>query len=243
MEVVEGDPSRPATLAPHLDGVGTLFLHPRAFGESAGELLALARERGVTRVVALAAFNIDDPLDEQPSRLRGDRNKECEAAAVASGLEWTSLRPAAFAGNSIGAWGRQICAGDVVRYVHASFAEAPIDERDLAEIIARVLVDGGFAGRRLELTGPRSITHEQMVAAIGAAIGRPLRWEEVPPETFTRHLAQAGLPRLFVEGLLARYARHAGKPHRVTGDAAEVLGRPARTFAAWAAEHAGAFRA
>jgi hypothetical protein len=34
--------------------------------------------------------------------------------------------------------------------------------------------------------------------------------EEVPPEALTRHLVQAGLPRPFVEGLLARYAEDAG---------------------------------
>ncbi|MBF8194465.1 NAD(P)H-binding protein [Nonomuraea sp. K274] len=68
VETVEGDPSRPCTLARHLDAVTTVFLHPRVIGEAADELLAVARERGATRVVALSAMNADDPLDEQPSR-------------------------------------------------------------------------------------------------------------------------------------------------------------------------------
>src|SRR6266536_3295799 len=55
VEVVEGDPSRPDTIAPFLDGVTGLFLHPRAVGLAAGELLALARKQGVKRVVALSA--------------------------------------------------------------------------------------------------------------------------------------------------------------------------------------------
>ena len=52
VEVVEGDLARPDTIAPFLDGVTALFLHPRAVGLAAGELLGLARERGVQRVVA-----------------------------------------------------------------------------------------------------------------------------------------------------------------------------------------------
>jgi uncharacterized protein YbjT (DUF2867 family) len=81
VEVVEGDLSRPATIAPHLEGVTALFLHPRAVGLAAVELLALARQRGVQRVVALSATNVDDPLDQQPSRYQGDRNKEVENVA------------------------------------------------------------------------------------------------------------------------------------------------------------------
>src|SRR6266545_4038226 len=50
VDVVEGDPSRPDTVAPFLEGVTALFLHPRAVGTSAVELLALARDRGVRRV-------------------------------------------------------------------------------------------------------------------------------------------------------------------------------------------------
>ncbi|MFI7696582.1 SDR family oxidoreductase [Nonomuraea sp. NPDC049655] len=157
-EAVEGDPTRPETLAGHLDGVTAVFLHPRAIGDGAPGLLARAAERGARRVVALSAMNVDEPLDEQPSRFRGDRNKEAEAAAVHSGLEWTSLRAASFAGNALQSWAPQIRAGDVVRYVHAGFQEVPIDERDLVEIAARTLL-GGYAGRRLELTGPESLTH------------------------------------------------------------------------------------
>ena len=40
---VEGDSSRPDKIAPFLNGVTALFLHPRAVGTSAVELLALAR--------------------------------------------------------------------------------------------------------------------------------------------------------------------------------------------------------
>ncbi|MEV3982493.1 NAD(P)H-binding protein [Nonomuraea sp. NPDC049758] len=82
-EAVEGDPARPETFAGHLDGVTAVFLHPRAIGDGAPGLLARAAERGARRVVALSAMNVDEPLDEQPSRFRGDRNKEAEAAAHA----------------------------------------------------------------------------------------------------------------------------------------------------------------
>ena len=113
VEVAEGDPSQPETIAPALAGATALFLHPRAVGDAAGDLVALAGELGVRRVVTL----IDDDLADQLSRNRGDRNKEAEDAAANSGLEGTSLRPSSFAINTLHAWADQIRAGDLVRYV------------------------------------------------------------------------------------------------------------------------------
>src|SRR4030095_17244102 len=62
VEVVEGDLSRPESIASALTGVTGLFIHPRAVGNAIGELLKVARERGVKRVVTLSAMNVDDDL-------------------------------------------------------------------------------------------------------------------------------------------------------------------------------------
>jgi uncharacterized protein YbjT (DUF2867 family) len=243
VEVVEGDPSRPDTLASSLEGVTGLFLHPRAVGVAAGALLALARERGVKRVVVLSAMNVDDDLADQPSRYQGDRNKEVEDAVTRSGLEWVSLRASSFADNSIRAWAAQIRAGDVVRYPYAAFQESPIHERDLAEVAVRALLTDELVGRRLELTGPQSLSHQEMVAIIGEAIGRPLRYQEIPPEAAKQGMIQHGVPEPFVEALMGRYARDVGHPAITTGEVEKILGRPARTFAQWASDHADAFYA
>jgi uncharacterized protein YbjT (DUF2867 family) len=244
VEVVEGDPAQPDTIAPFLEGVTALFLHPRAVGiPAAADLLALARQQGVQRVVALSAMNVDDPLDEQPSRYNGDRNKEVEDATVASGLDWVSLRASSFAMNTLLAWGAQIRAGDIVRYPYASFAEALIHERDLAGVGACALLTDALVGQRPVLTGPQSLTHEQMVAIIGEVLGSPLRYQELPPEAAEQGMVQQGLPEPFVQALLARYARGVGQPAPVTGEVERILGRPARIYAEWVADHAAAFRA
>ena len=242
VEVVAGDPGRPDTIAPLLEGVTAVFLHPRAAGHAAGDLLALAEECGIERVVALSAINVDDDLDEQPSRFQGDRNKETEDAAVASGLEWVSLRSASFAVNTLRTWAPQVRAGDVVRGPYATFAEPLIHERDLAEVGARALLGADLAGQKLRLTGPRSLPHEEMVAIIGTVIGRPLRYQEIPPEAFRQGMIQRGLPQAFVEALIARYARGVGPAETATDEVEKILGRPARTYAEWVAEHAAAFQ-
>jgi uncharacterized protein YbjT (DUF2867 family) len=221
IDVTEGDPAR------HWDGVTTLFLHPRAIGDAAGELVALAGRHGVRRVVALPAMNVDYKLDAQPSRFRGDRNKEAEDAAVGSGLEWVSQRAGSFASNACKAWGAQIRTGDVVRGPYANFAESPPHEGDLAEVGARAMLTD---------------EHGEMVAVLGEALGKPLRYQEIPPEVARRGMVGNGFPEAFAESLLARYANGVGEPAPVTGEVDKILGRPASTFAEWAADNAAAFR-
>jgi uncharacterized protein YbjT (DUF2867 family) len=243
VDVRRADLTRPEEAAGVLEGADALFVHPRAVGEGAAKLVALAAENGVRRVVALSAVNVDDDPAYQPSRANGDRNKEVEDAVTGGGLPWVAVRPSAFAVNAIGIFGPQARAGDVIRTWYADFAEAPIHESDLAAVIARALVDDGLDGRRIPVTGPQSVTHKEMVEIIGEVTGQPLRFEEVPPEVAAGRLVANGRPAAFVNALMVRYQRGAGRPAEVTDEVERILGRPARTFAEWVADHADAFRA
>jgi uncharacterized protein YbjT (DUF2867 family) len=134
-------------------------------------------------------------------------------------------------------------AGDVVRYVYPTFEESPIHERDLAAVAAHALLTDDLAGRRVDLTGPHSLSHRAMVATIGSVLGRPLRFEEIRPEAAIRAMTAAGLPEAFVTALLARYARHLDRPqHPANSAVATIVDRPALTYAEWVTDNAAAFR-
>jgi uncharacterized protein YbjT (DUF2867 family) len=241
VRVVVGDPAAPESVAEALEGVDGLFLHPRAVGLAAPKLLALAKAAGVRRVVVLSATNVDEALEDQPSRYNGDRNREVEAAAIASGLKWVSLRASYFATNALRSWGTQIAAHDTIFGPYAEMAEAPIDPADLGEIAARALLTDLYSNRKLELTGPRSITNREMVETIGQVLRRPLRYVEVAPADAEKAMVQQGLDPQFVAALIRRYGTLVGKPAAVTGDAAAVLGRPPHSFAEWAMKNIRAF--
>jgi len=208
---------------------------------AAPDLLHLAAEHGVQRVVGLSAINVDDPLDQQPSRFQGDRNKEVEDAIASSGLPWVSVRAGAFAINISMVWAAQIRLGsNVVRGPYGSFAEAVIHEQDLAAVIAAALCDHTLAGR-IPVTGPQAPTYAQMVTTIGEVIGRPLRYEEISVTQSIEGMVSQGVPRPFVEALMARYARDIKKPVEISDNVAQILGRPAKTYSEWVADHAAAF--
>ncbi|MDF2260462.1 NAD(P)H-binding protein [Streptantibioticus ferralitis] len=242
VELVEGDPSRPDTIAPLLQGVTSVFLNPRAVGQAADDLLTLARKREVRRIMTLSATNVDDDPALQPSRAGGVFNKEVEDAVTGSGLEWVSLRSTLFATNSIGLWSAQIRAGDIVRGPYAKAMGAPIHERDLAALGARALLTDDLVGRRLQLTGPQSLDQEEMVTTIGDAIGRPLRYEEIPPEVSRRGMVNRGFSQPFADAYLSMQASAVGKPAFTTSEVEQILGRRALTYAQWATDHAEAFQ-
>ena len=224
-----------------LPGADAVFLNSRALGYALEATVAAAREVGVTRLVALSAINADDDASRQPSRFRGDRNREVERLVVDSGLEWVSLRPSVFASNFAGMWAPQIRAGDVVGGPHAAASLAPIADGDVAAVAANAFGTDGLVGQRVSLTGPEALTNTQLVDVIGDVLGRELRYLEAPEGIVRQRFRSVGLSAEFADAYMALLAETIDRPALVTHEVENILGRPARTFSQWAAEHRSLF--
>lgn len=166
---------------------------------------------------------------------------EIERLIAAAGLESTTIRPGMFASNTQSWWGEAIKGSGVVRWPHGAAETAPIDERDVAAVAARVLYQDGHAGGDYVLTGPESLSQAEQVRIIGHALGREIRFEELSPEDFRRQTAGAW-PPVVVDMLLAAWGATIGRPAYVTSTVADITGSPARTFREWADDHVAAFR-
>jgi uncharacterized protein YbjT (DUF2867 family) len=151
------------------------------------------------------------------------------------------LRPGMFASNALHWWAPQIQRGDTVRWVFGSAETAPIDERDVGAVAARVLGNEKLARGDFVLTGPESLSQAAQVQAIGRAIGRPLQFEDLSPEAF-RHEVAVGWPPAALDMLLGAWEATLGRPAFVTESVRDLTGAPPRTFAQWAADHAAAFQ-
>jgi uncharacterized protein YbjT (DUF2867 family) len=229
------------TVQAGLTGATGLFLNSRALGADLEEAIGQAKEAGVTRLVALSALNADDDFSRQPSRFRGDRNREVERLAIESGLQWTSLRPAMFASLIADMWGPQLRVGDVVGGPYAAAAFAPIADTDIAAVAAHAFLTDDLTDRRVPLTGPQAFTNAELVAVLGDALGRSLRYREVPPDALRERMLGTGASAEFVDAYIALQAAAAEEPAVVSPDVRDVLGRPATSFATWAADHRAAF--
>jgi len=224
-----------------LPGATAVFLNSRALGGDLADVVALARRSGVTKLVALSAINADDDFSRQPSRFRGDRNKEVEQLAVDSGLDWVSLRPAVFASNFVGMWSAQVRAGDVVGGPYAAASAAPIVETDIAAVAAQALLTDELVGQRIPLTGPQALTNSELVETIGTVLGRPLRYLEVPPDVVRQRFIGLGLGAEFADAYAAMLADALDKPALVTREVEKITGRPATSFAQWVSDHRDLF--
>ena len=226
-----------------LHGASAIFLNSRALNADLEQVIADARDGGsVTRLVALSAGNADDDVARQPSRFRGDRNREVEQLAIDSGLAWVSLRPAVFASTSADIWSAQLHAGDVVSGPFADASFAPIVDADISDVAAEALLGNHLDGRRIPLTGPQAFTVAEQVAIIGDVLGRPLRYREVDPELVRDRLVDAGASMQFADAYIALQAAAVKQPAVVTGDVEAILGRPATPFAHWVGTHRGLFK-
>jgi uncharacterized protein YbjT (DUF2867 family) len=224
-----------------LSGASAVFLNSRALGEDLADVVAQSVRAGVAKLVALSAINADDDFSRQPSRFRGDRNKEVERLAVDTGLAWVSLRPSVFATNFAGMWSAQIRAGNVVAGPYAQASSAPIVESDISAVAARALLTDELVGQQIPLTGPQSFTNAELVDVIGAVLGRPLRYQEAPPDVVRQRFIGLGFPTEFADAYVAMLAETIDKPALVTFDVEKIVGRPALTFAHWVSEHRAVF--
>ncbi|SEH01437.1 Uncharacterized conserved protein YbjT, contains NAD(P)-binding and DUF2867 domains [Nonomuraea solani] len=225
-ESVLGDVSVPGDLP--VDGVEAVFLI-WPFASAEGLEAVLARAAGqARRVVYLSSAAVRE------------HERQAERLIEASGMEWTVLRPHAFAANTL-RWAERIRAGGVVREPYGRAAMSLIHERDIAAVAVRALTRPGHTGTVYELTGPHSLTQAEQARVIGEAIGRPVRWQEDSPAEARRRMLERGWPPEAVDGILRAQAAMTHGPAPVTAAVEQVTGRPARTFASWAAEHAPAF--
>ncbi len=239
VELVSGDLTVPTSLDGALAGVSTLFLVWTATPAAAHAAISRLASQ-IQRVVYLSApFRTPHPFFQQPNPMR-DLHAEVEQRLVEAKLGVTVLRPGMFATNALHWWAPQIRQDDLVRWPFANVETAPVDERDVAAVAARALLDARHVGGDYVLTGPESLSHAAQVHAIGDAIGRSLRFEELSPDEFRRN-AEGAWPPGVADMLLSAWHAALGRPAYVTTTVREILGAPPRTFYRWAGDHASAF--
>ncbi|GGS93140.1 nucleotide-diphosphate-sugar epimerase [Planobispora rosea] len=235
VEVYEGDLEHPESLRAALAGVERLYLFPVA--RTAAEVVALAAESGVRRIVDLSGAGADDETFEDGYRV-------VERAVEASGLDWTHVRPGEFAANWLD-WAPSIRAERTVRRPHGGAVTQPTHEADVAAVAAAALLGDGHEGRTYTFAGPEALTVVEQVEAIGRAIGERVRFEEQDPVAAREQWIRDGYPAEVVDWLFGMWAASARDPAPVDEEWACVVprltGRPARTFSEWAAENAAAF--
>jgi uncharacterized protein YbjT (DUF2867 family) len=201
--------------------------------------LAQCRQAGVKRLVVLSSLAAAMEHERDKASPSALHHLAIEKAVKATGIPATFLRPGMFANNLL-FWAHSIRTGDAVYGPYAQSAQAPIHEADIAAVAVKALTTEGHLGKTYALTGPLALTRAEQLEAIAQALGRRLRFQEVPPAAFQQEMAKY-MPAAITQMLLDYWSDTVARPDAVLATVKEITGVPARTLAQWANDHLADF--
>lgn len=197
------------------------------------DLLGRAKLAGVRHVVLLSARGVEF--------MPGGVVARAELALAEGGIPWTILRPTHFAQN----FSEAMFVPEQGR-IHAPVGAARhpfVDVRDIADVAARVLIDGGQLDEVVELSGPRALGFDEAAAVLARARGEAVAYVAEDRDAHERRLLDAGAPAAYVTWRMAMLdGIAAGRDGYLSDGVEQVLGRPATSFERWAHEEVAAVR-
>jgi uncharacterized protein YbjT (DUF2867 family) len=236
-DIVIADLGTPDSLAAAVDGVDRIYMclfngpHQANHGRN---LIAAARRSGRPHIVYHAASGSD--------RSRIIRHiMEVESELRASGLPWTIIRPTFYLQNTLMAIPTVRSQGAIYLPMKQG-RMAMTDVRDIVDVAARLLLDGGHEGKTYTLTTPEAFTIDEFAAALGAELGKPVHYVDVPVAAARESMVRMGMDPWVVDGYMELFEGFADNwGNKTSGDTREIIGRPARGYRQFVADFKGAF--
>ena len=236
-EVAVGDLDVPASIDEAMAGVTAVVLVSPAVPAQEMNVIASAARAGVGHVVkATSKASADSPI----ARRRGQT--EIEADLAASGLAHTLLRSNAYMQNIL-ALAPAIAATSGFGSSAGKGRSGMVDARDVGAVAAEIAASpASHAGKTYRLTGPELISNYDVAAVLSELLGRTITYPELSFDENREAMIRAGVPAPVAEMNAQAFSLTAdGDAEWVTDDVPAILGRPARPFAQFAADHATAF--
>jgi uncharacterized protein YbjT (DUF2867 family) len=235
---------RPETLGAAFDGVDRALMISSAgpdMLEAQCTFVDAAKRAGTPHIVKLSGKESGIGFD--PMRFRFTRmHEQIEDYLEASGLGWTHLRPSQFMqvylreAPTIITQSALLLPLDDVRL-------APVDQEDVARVAFEILRSGNHHGKGYDMTGPEALTMTEIAERISVAIGKTVRYVNVPAAQRRQALLDAGVPSDFADAADDQAAERRRCPEsRVRLATHEAFGVLATTFADFARRHAAEFR-
>ncbi|SKC98346.1 Uncharacterized conserved protein YbjT, contains NAD(P)-binding and DUF2867 domains [Chitinophaga ginsengisegetis] len=248
VEWVAADMSRPETLPAALKNSAAIFLVSgmgTSFVEEQHNVITAAKAAGVKNFVKLssAAAGKSSPAHIVQSAI-GRSHKEVEELLKASGLNWTILQPTGFMQNWLGEFSKRVKEERGIYEATGDGRRAYIDLRDIAEVAFTVLKEPAkHAGQTYILTGDEALNYWQLADIIGEVIHHKVTYVPLTLEEARERMEMKGMPQWAIQTFMAyTEVQRNGDAAYVSSDVQQVLGKPARTTAAFFADYAEWFK-
>lgn len=237
---MEGDFAEPATFELALKEVDRLFLlipSSANVEQEQREFVDAAKRSRVKHIVKLSQFGADAKAVGRFQRYHG----AVEQHILKSGIPYTFLRPNLFMQGLLNF--RPTISSQSAFYAPAGEAKVSVvDVRDIASVAARTLTEPGHEGKTYEITGTQALTHAEMGDQLSKAMGRQIRYIDVPPDAMRQAMLGLGMPAWQAEGLVEDYDHYRrGEAAAITSTVREVTGRDATAFSQFAKDYSEKF--
>jgi uncharacterized protein YbjT (DUF2867 family) len=231
-EVVQGDLTDLAAMHRAVEGVGRIYFGmsvSAAYLEATINAAAVARHHGVEAFVNMSQMTVSQmSISETTDSPQHKLHWLAEQALAWSGLPVITVRPTVF----LEGFFRQLAApgvraADELALPMGGGKTSPISAVDVARAVAVILEDPvPHIGHIYDLTGPESADLEHYAQAFSEALGRPIRYRDVPLPAWIEGIRQAKLPEHLVRHLAAmaeltrqgRYDRMSDDVRMLTGE-------------------------
>jgi NAD(P)H dehydrogenase (quinone) len=250
-ETIVGDLTDPGDVAQALSGCRRIYFAMSVstdYLEATAVAAAVARERGDLEAfvnisqMTVSQMTLANMTDSHQQRL----HLLAEEVLRWSGLPVVYVRPTVFLENPFFTFmaAATIASDGTIGLPFGTGKTSPVAAEDVAAVVATILAEPSrHIGKIYELTGPRSDDLNAIAAEYSAALGRPVKYVDVPFEPWRKQLEKLNLPP-HVTGHLTTMARlHAANRYdRITGDVEAIIGRPATSVRDFVARNAALFR-
>ncbi|GAA1707432.1 NAD(P)H-binding protein [Kribbella yunnanensis] len=228
-----------STWSPTIAGADTAYLAPPVGPTglaAASRFVQQAANEGLRRIVLLSGRGVGSPGREFAVY---EGQLGLEHAVQASGADWTIIQPAWFAQNFSEEFFRYDVLAGEIRLSAGDGGEAWVDTNDVGDVMAAVLLDEAYTGATYALSGPRTLTMEEVAAELTVATGRPITYVDLDPEQYVAELIEQGQTREDSEAVRDLFAVIRNHRSEYVSDGVEqILGRKPRDFTDWARETA-----
>ncbi|GAA3706969.1 SDR family oxidoreductase [Nonomuraea antimicrobica] len=222
-DYVVGDLERPESIP--LEPGDRLFLNSGlwpGFVRAHQAVIDHAASAGAAQVVTVSVRGVTSS-----SLLGFGLHGQVDEHLKASGVPWSILAPVGFMQN---------LAGDVDEKgrIFGSYGRGRvgyIDGRDIGAVAAVLLTRPVGADAVYELTGPAAPTHDEIAAELTRALGRSVRYVDLPVEAAAAHLERRGMPAPAARDLAELMTQIGdGRWASTTTTVADLLGREPRSL-------------
>jgi uncharacterized protein YbjT (DUF2867 family) len=236
-QIAAGDLAVPATIDDAMAGVSAVILvSPAVPAQELNVVASAARARVAHVVKATSKASADSPI----ARRRGQA--EIEAGLAAAGIPHTLLRSNAYMQNVLNL-APAIAATSSFGSAAGNGRAVMVDARDVAAVAAAIAAcPAPHPGKTYWLTGPELLSNYDVATILSRLLGRTITYRELTFEENKDTMIRAGLPEPIAQQNAQAFSLTAdGDAAWLTGDVPAILGRPARSFEQFAADHAAAF--